>query len=109
MIPAAPVPADLEALFNTSEYFDLSAMSPVQPGSDAMQTFAADFGGQPIPYDRLDSLAPGTNDIAGDTTGNGAMPFDYAMSGGFGGENLAGEGMDSVSDGLQGNDAQQGL
>jgi hypothetical protein len=38
------------------------------------------------------------------------MSFDFGQNGaGFGGEMLAGEGMDTVSDGLRGGDQNQGL
>lgn len=74
----SPTQAPTDTMFNTSEYLNLNAMSPLQPGNNQLGT----------------------------DTGNGD-PWDYNMAG-FGGELLAGEGMDTVSDGLRG-DENHGL
>jgi hypothetical protein len=197
----APPATDLEALFNTSDYFDLSAMSPgpstsgegalaqfvgLGEGVDTLENFTAMATGQNIGGghgaqaingmngmnglngfgggagasgsgggaggsgnesimemmgfadlgnmragngSRNDGSAAGSgnfnsNNNAGMSTlmgptggaggqdgqGHGEVKFDFGFHGsGFGGEQLAGEGMDSVSDGLKGNDAGQGL
>jgi hypothetical protein len=56
--------------------------------------------------------AHGSNGQGGNANGlgGGSMTFDFGQNGvGFGGEMLAGEGMDTVSDGLRGGDQNQGL
>lgn len=193
----APPATDLEALFNTSDYFDLSAMSPgpntsnegalaqfvgLGEGVDTLENFTAmatgqnmgghagqgmngingmnGFGGggasgssgaaaggnetimEMMGFTDLGAMRAGGAGGAGGNEGNGAsggtfnpnhhagmstlmgnaaaggqdgqnhgeVKFDFGFNGaGFGGEQLAGEGMDSVSDGLKGNDAGQGL
>lgn len=141
---------DLEALFNTSEYFDLSAMSPgpitdnsmsfnmdssARGGRESLDSFTAmamqnqSQGGQgqgQNPAAGMMMLGSGSgtgmNDFARGLNGNGSgggggygdgEKFDFGLNGlganGFGGETLAGEGMDSVSDGLKGNENGQGL
>ncbi|ORY29534.1 fungal-specific transcription factor domain-domain-containing protein [Naematelia encephala] len=124
----ASAPLDLEQLFNTSDYFDLSAMSPQPAGSTSLP------GSTNLPGSTFASFANDTNAMLGesstsgnsngvgngafdfvtglngslDTGTNGVLGFDYSQPGaGFGGEMLAGEGMDSVSSGLK--DEQQGL
>lgn len=49
----------------------------------------------------LADVLEGTRERMGD--------FEYSTGAGFGGEMLAGAGMDTVSDGLKGADGQQGL
>jgi len=113
--PSQPRPTDLETLFNTSEYFDLSAMSPVQQGSSTMPSLDQNIGEPYAPYDRVETLMSSTMHGTGESmdvsngTSERANSFDYASGGGFGGEMLAGAGMDNVSDGLKGSDGQQGL
>ena len=141
---------DLETLFNTSEYFDLSAMSP-GPVGDSFVPFNMDSGQKNGSMDTLENFTAmamqnqgqpassgqqgagmqmldgaGVDDFSrshgstgsyGGTGGYGDpandKSFDFSFSGlgtnGFGGEALAGEGMDSVSDGLKGNENGQGL
>lgn len=105
---------DFEALFNTDRYFDLSAMSPGQPSINTMPTFSPSLTEPFSAYDRQESFLPnptlGNGDFVDGIGGTGERmgSFDYA-NGGFGGEMLAGEGMDTVSDGLKGVDGQQGL
>ncbi len=113
--PAQPQPTDLEALFNTSEYFDVSAMSPAQQGSNPMlSSFSPNLGEPSAPYDRLETLQPDLTLGASETmngmaeTNERMGSFDYS-NGTFGGEMMTGEGMDTVSDGLKGQDGQQGL
>ena len=123
---------DLEALFNTSEYFDLSAMSPVQPDKDTSSSnvlpelnFTTGLGEASAPFDRFENIynfsgvgdgdgggvgyGPPTVD-SGDGVG-GEIKYDYALHG-IPGDGAFGErgtmGMDSVSDGLKG-DQGQGL
>ncbi|WVR04036.1 hypothetical protein IAU60_001035 [Kwoniella sp. DSM 27419] len=161
---------DLDALFNTSAYFDMSAIeagtsAPSNQDQNVVNNSTNDFAfhaslGEPsAPYDRFETLTPNTelgggnimlSGSSGGGTGNaaygvppdqnrvmdnaslhvhphgqsqthvqnqgqpqsqnnlgvgglGAMTFDYGMNGaGFGGESLATEGMDTVSDGLKG-------
>jgi hypothetical protein len=87
------MPPDLEAMFNTSDYLNLAGLSPlgsIYPQPANSQAFG-NFGG--------DSFGMGEE--------IGGVNFDYGV-GGFGGETLAREGMDTVSDGLRGSE-QQGL
>ncbi|WVQ78679.1 hypothetical protein IAT38_000766 [Cryptococcus sp. DSM 104549] len=152
--------ADLDALFNTAAYFDVSGSgegaSQQQPQQQQQgqqqqqqglhqQTGGPDFfsalGEASAPYDRFETLTPNADLGNGNImlSGNGAsavqpgsfgsmgggedhpmngmnggmggvgpagatghISFDYGQNGhGFGGESLAGEGMDSVSDGLR--------
>lgn len=66
-------------------------------------------------YNKMETLMPGQplgssdfmDGIGGSNERMGS--FDYTNGGSFGGEMLAGEGMDTVSDGLKGVDGQQGL
>ncbi|BEJ16489.1 hypothetical protein CspHIS471_0510940 [Cutaneotrichosporon sp. HIS471] len=61
------VPTDLESLFNTSEYFDISAMDVTSParnsGIGATPASLNPFGlGEPsAPFDRLETLSPNEN------------------------------------------------
>lgn len=161
------IPADLEALFNTSDYMDLSALAgspnPIDQGqgqnqqgqtqgfgstSQQMTPRASMSGGRSMSYTTTMSMSPttttatfGHNVTLGslmDTPGGGMgsfsdpsdnvsnhnsnsmdnninsnshndFSFDYGMMNGFGGEMLATEGMDTVSDGMRGRDGNQGL
>ncbi|WWC60002.1 uncharacterized protein I303_102565 [Kwoniella dejecticola CBS 10117] len=178
--PSDALSNDLDALFNTSAYFDMSAIEAgttsntnsnnnLYAGSNNNNnnstndfssagipgmTGASGSGGMGLgepsaPYDRFETLTPthgnimlsgnstydhqnqntsntgsGTYDNTGfhmNNTGNnnnnnngnngqGQISFDYGLNGmGYGGEALATEGMDSVSDGLKGNNANGGL
>ncbi|WRT65459.1 uncharacterized protein IL334_002402 [Kwoniella shivajii] len=165
---------DLDSLFNTSAYFDMSAMeagttssSNNNPyGSENINNnnnpnhndFSISLGQSSSSYDRYESTTPqnghimlgggsnasgnnssnhydasstsfdnsnsnnsynnSNNQMSSNSTGNGLghgnsggqISFDYGLNGmGFGGEALAGEGMDTVSDGLRGNNANGGL
>lgn len=138
------VPADLEALFNTNDYVDLSALdsSTTTPNPNSgmtqqqqqqqQQQFHTGYTPRPD-GDNSNSEMTGygsngdnpmmLNDFAQNSSNNsinggdigmggngGTMSFDFGNNGaGFGGEMLAGEGMDTVSDGLRGNDPNQGL
>ena len=138
----AAVPADLEALFNTNDYVDLSALdtavntpnigsgqlpstgfTPRAPSSrgntNTEMTFESFGDGGQGQYssngqNQTQNQNQGGQTMMGDymndsMTGN-AMTFDFGQNGvGFGGEMLAGEGMDTVSDGLRGGDQNQGL
>lgn len=95
-----PGPSDLEALFNTNEYFDLSAMSPKVDETVGSHMYGGLDGG----LEMADYLASEPGDLTGGSNGGG---FEFDGDRGFGGEMLAGEGMDSVSDGLR--DENQGL
>jgi hypothetical protein len=128
------VPADLEALFNTNDYVDLSALDStsntpnMSQQQQQQQQFHSGFtpradGDGGMGYGSGSGIGNGgenqmmLNDFAhqgstGDIGmgGSGSMTFDFGNNGaGFGGEMLAGEGMDTVSDGLRGNDPNQGL
>lgn len=122
------VPADLEALFNTNDYVDLSALdsSTTTPNmSQQQQQFHSGYtpradGDVGMGYGgdnqmMLNDFAQNTNNTSNNDmtmggNGNSTMSFDFGNNGaGFGGEMLAGEGMDTVSDGLRGNDPNQGL
>lgn len=141
------VPADLEALFNTNDYVDLSALdsstttpNPNSNSSSGMtgqqqqqfhsgftprpdgDTASSEMTGYGVNGDNsmmLNDFAQNNNsnnininngDIGMGGNGVGSMSFDFGNNGaGFGGEMLAGEGMDTVSDGLRGNDPNQGL
>ncbi|WVO17977.1 hypothetical protein L204_105675 [Cryptococcus depauperatus] len=149
---------ELEALFNTSAYFNTSGLENEENGADrsntqtsafiernpgASSTFLPTLGGlgeASAPYDRFETLTPnaelgdgsamlndrnettsGPFNFSNDTdhpmdntgtgmggngspitVGGGQIRFDYGMNGsGFGGESLATEGMDNVSDGLK--------
>ena len=145
---------DLEALFNASEYFDLSAMSPPPPENPtlSMSFGSGGLGEASAPFDTLEGFAATmasnggmsgmhlgqtgqgsssmsglnangemSNGNSGRNLGHGASSldgmdfgkFDMGLSNGNlgsgGGETLAGEGMDTVSDGLRGGEAGQGL
>ncbi|WWC98933.1 hypothetical protein V866_005827 [Kwoniella sp. B9012] len=161
---------DLDALFNTSAYFDMSAIeagtTTTSSTSTQNQTYnnnnngsGNDFSsshlnigglGEPsAPFDRFETLTPtpmngnlmlsgdpstnanqnqnqssaydqsqntgtatgsGSYDNSGNGNNNHNISFDYGLNGmGFGGEALAGEGMDSVSDGLKGSNGGGGL
>ncbi|WVQ94434.1 hypothetical protein IAU59_001513 [Kwoniella sp. CBS 9459] len=186
-IDSVPNPNDLDALFNTSAYFDMSAIeagttapasgsgqggssntnfggghdNPV--GHNFMGTSGGGLGEPSAPFDKLETLSPdhnlGSGNVMlshsqtsqhqqhlnsgnnnhnnsnngysgqyggmvdqnmntnqhqnqnnGGAMGLGAISFDYGLNGnGFGGESLAMEGMDTVSDGLRGNGAGGGL
>lgn len=154
-ITPAPQMTDLEALFNTSEYFDLSAMSPppadtsvlpsmgnVTLGNNSgqlntLENFVSINGGSSQQQDtnqsyiqNMDSnlnnngmrsngsnttMGQGMfmpNDLGATMEGIDFGKFDFTLgqgNGGFGGEALAGEGMDTVSDGLKGAEGGQGL
>lgn len=122
------VPADLEALFNTNDYVDLSALdstntTPNIPNQQQQQQqYHSGFTPRPDQQENLAGMQ--YNDIPGGEGGqmmmgeyhndlgmtNNNMTFDFGNNGvGFGGEMLAGEGMDTVSDGLRDNDPNQGL
>ncbi|OCF45041.1 nuclear protein [Kwoniella heveanensis CBS 569] len=183
-IDHVPNPNDLDALFNTSAYFDMSAIEAgtTAPATGLTQSGPTNTGmgghagnlvgasgglGEPsAPFDKLETLTPNhnlgngnimlsqsqsqsqashhnnnSNNIdhnqnnvglngpygggidhtnqnqnqnqnigSGGVMGLGTMSFDYGLNGnGFGGESLAMEGMDTVSDGLKGNGAGGGL
>jgi hypothetical protein len=138
------VPADLEALFNTNDYVDLSALdstttsTPNMGNNTQLPTGFTPRASGSGSYERSDSFGTangagmgyniGQTSQGGQTTmmedfmndsmnmnvggnGNGnSMTFDLGQNGlGYGGEMLAGEGMDTVSDGLRGGDQNQGL
>lgn len=115
--------ADLEVLFNTNDYVDLSGLDNTAINTPSMSNIAQlpstgftprgnstnmgfEFGdGQ---YNNQNGGGQAT--IMGDYMGDNNMSFDFGQNGaGFGGEMLAGEGMDTVSDGLRGGDQNQGL
>lgn len=141
---------DLDAIFNTSDYFDLSATSPQPATSNAGNNTFANFGLENVAADSSNNQMGGSsmsgvfdygvgngsgasfgndtlagvsldtamgslaNDVGASNgsanAANGAvngLSFDYTMgNGGFGGEVFMGEGMDTVSDGLNNNDSQ---
>ncbi|KAK8861354.1 hypothetical protein IAR55_002173 [Kwoniella newhampshirensis] len=147
------IPNDLDALFNTSAYFDGSGMesgtghttssttAPTMTTSSANhvshashtngQGYLSTLGEASAPYDRLETLTPnaelgngnvmlngsgssngghyGTTTDGGDLGHAPHISFDYGLNGGFGGESLASEGMDNVSDGLRAGGASGGL
>jgi hypothetical protein len=137
----AQVPADLEALFNTNDYVDLSALDTAvnntpnmgsgQLPSTGFTPRAASSRGMTNAELNFDNFAEGgqgqyidqnqggqtmmgeymNDNLNGSGSGGGnTMTFDFGQNGvGFGGEMLAGEGMDTVSDGLRGGDQNQGL
>lgn len=114
------VPADLEALFNTNDYVDLSALdsSNTTPNIQQQQ-FHTGFTPRADVNEGMEYGGGGVgdhtmmfNDFAQTSTSDVGMggSFDFGNNGaGFGGEMLAGEGMDTVSDGLRGPDPNQGL
>lgn len=113
--PPSQVPADLEALFNTNDYVDLSALD-VSAGNtpNLANTNNGNVSMLPNASTGYTPRASGEtnyiNDFDINNIGGGNMSFDFGNNGaGFGGEMLAGEGMDTVSDGLRGNDPNQGL
>ncbi|WWD16743.1 hypothetical protein CI109_101174 [Kwoniella shandongensis] len=139
------IPNDLDALFNTSAYFDMSGVENSTGNTtstttnnngngngtqSSMPNYMSTLGEASAPYDRLETLTPnaelgngnillggsssngqyGSDGLGGDLNhnNNGVGPhisFDYGLNGGFGGESLASEGMDNVSDGLRTNGA----
>lgn len=119
--PQAP---DLEVLFNTNDYVDLSALDNTAtntpnigtssqlptgftPRNNANMGFESFENGQ---YVNQNQNGGGQATMMGDYMGDNPMSFDFGQNGaGFGGEMLAGEGMDTVSDGLRGGDQNQGL
>lgn len=137
----AAVPADLEALFNTNDYVDLSALDTAvnTPNIGSGQLPSTGFtpraasnrgsintnsnndmtfenfgeGGQYSNNQNQNQNQAGQTmmgDYMNDSMTGNAMTFDFGQNGvGFGGEMLAGEGMDTVSDGLRGGDQNQGL
>jgi hypothetical protein len=127
----AQVPADLEVLFNTNDYVDLSALDNTATNTPSMTNNSqlpstgftprnnsnpsmgfesfGDISGQ---YNQNQNQGGGQATMMGDYMGDNSnsMSFDFGQNGaGFGGEMLAGEGMDTVSDGLRGGDQNQGL
>ena len=111
-----PSPAvDLQVLFNTSDYFDVSATSP-NPHDANGATDNVPFGN---PYSLHGELEEYASDTAGKLSESIDAPlgkrerlgsFDHCSNTiGFGGELLAGDGMDTVSDGLRGPNEQHGL
>lgn len=106
----AAIPADLEALFNANDYMDLSGLDSTN-ATPSTSLPTTNTGYTPRP----DEPAYGTIGMGGgefDTGAGNTMTFDFGIGtngAGFGGEMLAGEGMDTVSDGLRGNDPNQGL
>lgn len=143
----AQVPADLEALFNTNDYVDLSALDSTTASTPNMGNSThlpstgftprastssngafgqydrdGSFGnghgnGGNSQYDQQGGQATMMGDYMNDSMGGGStnasgMTFDLGLGQnglGYGGEMLAGEGMDTVSDGLRGGDQNQGL
>lgn len=123
--PQTQVPADLEALFNTNDYVDLSALDVSvtnTPTANLGNTHPSGSGsgsgsGPMLPASSGSGFTPRSSGEANymadfdiNSAGGGNMTFDFGNNGaGFGGEMLAGEGMDTVSDGLRGSDPNQGL
>lgn len=64
-LTAGQMPGDLESVFNTSDYFDTSAMDISSPNkaatSLAANVFATSLGEPSAPYDRLETLSPNEN------------------------------------------------
>ena len=57
--PPQPLPSDLEALFDTSEYFDLSPTSPmIQSGSANMTTVGQNLGETSATHERQENCMP---------------------------------------------------
>ena len=103
-IPEFGIPSELEALFNTDDFVDLSSMSPSMPPNldSSISNIISGPHGQPtssslLGVSTLNDFAAAANGFTNGTN-DFAPTFDF---GGFGGEMLAGEGMDSVSDGLK--------
>ena len=130
---------DFESLFNSSDYFDLSAMSPPQSNEAIPAINFGSLGEASAPFDTLEGFAANmaAQNTLGNMTlsGNGMMgqdangsvrqnqnqavvdtmdfsKYDFSLNNGSfgrGGETLAGEGMDTVSDGLKGGESGKGL
>ena len=110
--PSPSQPTDLDAFFNTSEFFDLSAMSPVPQGVSSMLGFTPSLGVPSAPYDRLEALTPSQILESGDylnRISDTNERMGSTLNGTNGEEFLAGGGNDSVSDGPDGADDRQGL
>jgi hypothetical protein len=114
---------DLEVLFNTNDYVDLSGLDNTAINTPSMSNNAqlpstgftprgssTNMGFQFEDGQYNNQNGGGQATIMGDYMGDNNMSFDFGQNGaGFGGEMLAGEGMDTVSDGLRGGDQNQGL
>ena len=115
--------ADLEVLFNTNDYVDLSALDNTATNTPNMannsQLPSTGFTprnnssnmGFEFTGDGYSNQGGSQTTMMGEYMDNSnPMSFDFGQNGaGFGGEMLAGEGMDTVSDGLRGGDQNQGL
>jgi hypothetical protein len=118
--------ADLEVLFNTNDYVDLSALDNTATNTPNMannsQLPSTGFTPRGNTNMGFEFTGDGYSNQAGggaqstmmgeymDNSNANPMSFDFGQNGaGFGGEMLAGEGMDTVSDGLRGGDQNQGL
>ena len=115
--------ADLEVLFNTNDYVDLSALDNtatntpnITNNSQLPSTGFTPRGNTNMGFeftgDGYSNQGGGAQTtMMGEYMDNSnPMSFDFGQNGaGFGGEMLAGEGMDTVSDGLRGGDQNQGL
>ena len=122
----AQVPADLEVLFNTNDYVDLSALDNTATNTPNLannsqlpstgftpRNNSTGMGFETFGDGQYNNQNQGGAQatMMGDYMDNSnPMSFDFGQNGaGFGGEMLAGEGMDTVSDGLRGGDQNQGL
>jgi len=121
----AQVPADLEVLFNTNDYVDLSALDNTAMNTPNMahnsqlpstgftprNNATGGMGFESFGDGQYSNQGGSQATMMGDYMDNSnPMSFDFGQNGaGFGGEMLAGEGMDTVSDGLRGGDQNQGL
>jgi len=116
--------ADLEVLFNTNDYVDLSALDNTATNTPNMANNSQLPSTGFTPRNNSTNMGFETFGDGYTTQGGGSqttmmgdymdnsnpMSFDFGQNGaGFGGEMLAGEGMDTVSDGLRGGDQNQGL